>query len=414
MSAEVFVHVARSRTNKPKSEQHALFVAPEMKLLEEPSAFLDHLMRSTPSTATLRNNAFALSYWHNFCLAVDEDWRHASLDDLIDYKVALETSVSPQTGRRRTTGTVEQYLGPVVEFYDYARSKGWYSGDIQKEVAPRRGRPARSDALAHTRKGAIPTKRRSPVATRSRDSGTMIKPLAIGELRKLLDVLGSPPSEAESSNSGRDRLMVDWLWATGLRVSELLSLEVRQFLSISLDDAGPWSHFPVTVIGKGNKRRRIAVPTWLIEETLAYIRVERAQHVAKYDASNSPGKLFVGKGGSTRCGEPITVRRVEAVLAAAYLAAGLSRYEERFNPDNGRTTLALVPSHCVHDLRHTYAVLTYHAEVANGNNEPWKKIQSQLGHASLATTTGIYLEYVNAHNEFRHASVRDLIGLPRQ
>jgi len=61
----------------------------------------------------------------------------------------------------------------------------------------------------------------------------------------------------------------------------------------------------------------------------------------------------------------------------------------------GKSVNSKKAMHCVHDLRHTYAVLTYHAEVMNGNVEPWKKIQAQLGHKSLQTTIDTYLRYVS-------------------
>ena len=414
MGSEVFVHVVRSQNGKLKGGQHALFVGPKMTLLEEATEFLYHIERGTSSVATVRNNAFALRYWYNFCLGSNEDWRHSSLDDLIDYRVALETTISRQTRRYRTASTVEQYLLAVVEFYDYARSKRWYSGDIRKKEIAHHTPSTQSLLSRTTTKGAAPSKRVSPVRKRRDDSGTIIKPLAIKELRALLDAIGPSPSDAGPGSCVRDRLMVDWAWATGLRVSELIFLEVRQFKRRSFDDDAIWSHVPISIMGKGNKRRRISVPMWLIHETLLYINGERKRCVSKVPQADRPTRLFVAKWVSSRAGQPIAVRRIEAMLASAYRQAGLTELVEEIDPDTRRRAIVEKPAHCVHDLRHTYAVLTYHAEVANGNSEPWKKIQSQLGHASLATTTGIYLEYVNAHNEFRNASVRDLIGLARR
>jgi integrase len=55
----------------------------------------------------------------------------------------------------------------------------------------------------------------------------------------------------------------------------------------------------------------------------------------------------------------------------------------------------LVPRHRYHDLRHTYALWTYHALVEQGISEPWKIIQSLLGHAHLSTTLDTYLRVVN-------------------
>jgi integrase len=48
----------------------------------------------------------------------------------------------------------------------------------------------------------------------------------------------------------------------------------------------------------------------------------------------------------------------------------------------------------------------------NGNPEPWKKIQAQLGHAHLQTTIDVYLSYVEIFNESPGLiDVRRMIGL---
>lgn len=81
-------------------------------------------------------------------------------------------------------------------------------------------------------------------------------------------------------------------------------------------------------------------------------------------------------------------------------------------PLTGKRLLSQVPKHSVHDLRHTYAVLTYHAERANGNAEPWKKIQAQLGHAHLQTTVDIYLSHVEIFTDQPGLlDVRGMLGL---
>ena len=52
-----------------------------------------------------------------------------------------------------------------------------------------------------------------------------------------------------------------------------------------------------------------------------------------------------------------------------------------------------------HDLRHTAAVLIYYAESATGNPEPWKKVQTPLGHKNLQTTIDTYLHHVEIFGE---------------
>ena len=53
----------------------------------------------------------------------------------------------------------------------------------------------------------------------------------------------------------------------------------------------------------------------------------------------------------------------------------------------------------MHDLRHTYAVWSYHILKSLGDPEPWKSIQIQLGHKHIDTTINTYLKYVSLLDE---------------
>lgn len=411
---EVVVHKIRSNNQFQRVGEHALFLSPAMKLVEQPSSFLAHRAKRSPSATTNRNSAYALSYWLNFCKAADIDWENAAVDELFDYKTVLETTVSHQTGAYRSEGTVSQYVGAVVEFYDFAFGRSWYCGDIRKTETPRRAVNPDGDPLAHIRRsGGLSPKKLSPIGRKQNRSGTMIKPLSVASLRRLLTAIGPASGDAPEGTSVRNRLIADWGWAVGLRISEMLSLEAAQFSCFVVEKENPWVHFSIQILGKGNKFRRVSVPSWLIEDTQAYIRGERASCVNLGRTRDTEEKLFVSSANSTSPGSSITPRRVEAIFEKAYLRANLFTDICRIDPLTNLSSHRQVPSHCVHDLRHTFAVLTYHAEVAQGNCEPWKKIQAQLGHSSLKTTIDIYLEYVNAHDDFRHASVRDLVGLAR-
>ncbi|GAA0429874.1 hypothetical protein GCM10009094_38110 [Massilia aurea] len=91
---------------------------------------------------------------------------------------------------------------------------------------------------------------------------------------------------------------------------------------------------------------------------------------------------------------------------------GLVDTVKKKDPMTNEVFLDKVPKHSIHDLRHSYAVLTYHAERLNGNPEPWKKIQAQLGHENLKTTIGTYLRYVEIFNDQPGMTdVRRMLGL---
>ena len=89
--------------------------------------------------------------------------------------------------------------------------------------------------------------------------------------------------------------------------------------------------------------------------------------------------------------------------------AGLVEIVERLDPYTGKQYTTTRPKHSFHDLRHTYAVITYHLEKQNGNSEPWKKIQSILGHKNLSTTMDIYLDQVNAFDTGPSVDYRSIL-----
>jgi integrase len=411
---EIVVHSVRSPAPGVKVGDKAIFAYPEMRLLEEPTSYLRHLAQRSILPNTLRNNAYALAYWINFCDAANIDCEHADVEELIDYRTVLQSTESTQTGRIRTASTVAQYLGAVVDFYDHKFRRGTYNGTIRKSDAPRPSRTLDNDALAHIHRGPRMKYLKSPVPIKNPQFGTMIKPLSIPSLRRLLEAIGPTASDAAPEASVRNRLIADWAWAVGLRISEILHLQHLQFRKIKPRENAPWAHVPIEVLGKGNKRRRVAVPNWLINDTQLYIDRQRSSCVKASKFHSDFDALFVGDIDSPRPGYPIGPRRVEAIFSKTFLEIGCCKVVEVHEETSSSKALRTIPTHCFHDLRHTYAVLTYHAEVQQGNAEPWKKIQAQLGHASMTTTVDVYLQYVNGHNDFRHASLRDLIGLRRQ
>ncbi len=139
----------------------------------------------------------------------------------------------------------------------------------------------------------------------------------------------------------RDRALFDFLYATGLRVGEAVSLRVR--------DVDP-DRREVRVLGKGNKERVVPVPSQALESLRAYL-----------DAREQPGllaePLFLNARG-TALGD----RGVRGILRKRLLALGVPR---RASP---------------HTLRHSYATHLLDADV------DLRSIPELLGHSRLSTT----------------------------
>ncbi len=139
----------------------------------------------------------------------------------------------------------------------------------------------------------------------------------------------------------RDRALFDFLYATGLRVGEAVSLRVR--------DLDP-ERREVRVLGKGDKERVVPVPSQALEALCAYLA-----------ARERPGLLAEALFLNAR-GGALSDRGVRGVLRDRLLALGVSR---RASP---------------HTLRHSYATHLLDADA------DLRSIQELLGHSRLSTT----------------------------
>lgn len=141
----------------------------------------------------------------------------------------------------------------------------------------------------------------------------------------------------------RDKLILDLFYATGIRLSELITLKENQ---IDLRSR------VIKVLGKRNKERVIPFSKNLVNNIREYI-VERDKEIPKKDH----GYLFVTRNGSP-CYPMLVYRTVKKYLS-------LHTSAEKLSP---------------HVLRHTYAthLLNKGAEI--------NAVKDLLGHSSLAAT----------------------------
>jgi integrase/recombinase XerC len=140
----------------------------------------------------------------------------------------------------------------------------------------------------------------------------------------------------------RDHAMLELLYSSGLRVSELVSLDLD---AIDLD------MLEATVVGKGNKERRVPVGSRAAESLRSWLEARR-----EIDRGGTRAVFLGAKG------RRVTVRAVQRVVRAAGML-GAARSD--VHP---------------HALRHTCAT-----HMLEGGAD-LRSIQEMLGHASLATT----------------------------
>ena len=138
--------------------------------------------------------------------------------------------------------------------------------------------------------------------------------------------------------SPKSKLIIKFLYSTGLRVSELVNLKLTDF---NLESKEGWVRK-----GKGGKDRFFKLPDSIIPELKNYIST----------LDKSEKQLLPGKQGTT---SPRNIRKIVDV------AAKLAKLDKKVSP---------------HKLRHSYA--THLLE----NGTDIRIIQKLLGHASIGTT----------------------------
>mgnify|MGYP000124412159 CR=1 FL=1 len=155
-------------------------------------------------------------------------------------------------------------------------------------------------------------------------------------------------AQREDPLARRDQAILELLYASGLRVSELTSL--------TLQDISPRSRI-LKIVGKGNKPRLVPYSVRAQEALNEYIQTTRKEILLKNGVEQPTNALFVnGKG------NPLTTRGVEYILKKIDEKAGLN--------------FQLHP----HTLRHTFATHLL------DNGADLRTIQELLGHKSLNTT----------------------------
>lgn len=167
------------------------------------------------------------------------------------------------------------------------------------------------------------------------------KVLSVQEVERLLD-----EPNLGTLDGYRDKTMLELLYATGMRVSELVNVPVK-----NVDMKMQY----VIVMGKGSKERMLPLGRIALHYLEHYLSVVRPQLLhGKPDAA---AELFV-----TGWGGPMTRERFYEIIVAYGKSAGISK---RVTP---------------HMLRHSFAT-----HLLN-NGTDLRIVQELLGHADISTT----------------------------
>ncbi|MBA7596486.1 Tyrosine recombinase XerC [subsurface metagenome] len=271
----------------------------------------------------------------------------AVFNKYINYLEA-ERNASPYTVRNYTTDLLDFFqflkakgIGSLKEvnrhtlrdYLSHLMEKGFVKASIARKLSA-----IRSFYRYLLREEIIST---SPVATTSSPKLDRRLPsfLTIEEINRLLEA-----PDSSTPQGLRDRALMELLYASGLRVSELVSINLEQ---VNLDTN------EIRVWGKGSKERVVLIGKPAARALTAYLNQGRPRLLGK-KRSNA---LFLN-----RYGKRLIERRVQRILEKYTNIAGIGK---RVYP---------------HMLRHTFAT-----HLLDGGAD-LRVVQELLGHASLSST----------------------------
>lgn len=254
-----------------------------------------------------------LRAWARYVGHAGVDPRAASPEDVTEYLDRLRSGSAP-FGRRFAPTTVARMLVAVRSFHRYLVAEGHLSSDPTAAVGtPKKPRP-------------VP------------------RAISVRAVERLLEV---PP--ADDLLGRRDRAILETLYGAGLRISELVGLDV--------DDVDLGSGTILVRSGKGSKSRRVPIGRAARRALGDYLGVARPELLLRGAGRGASGATFLNARGGR-----LSRQGCWKILKGHARVAGLG---EVVSP---------------HTLRHSFAthMLDAGADI--------RVVQELLGHASLATT----------------------------
>lgn len=222
----------------------------------------------------------------------------------------------------------------VRDFLAHLHGKNYCKSTIARKLAT-----LRSFYKFLARRGRIENNPVSGIRTPKQDK-RLPKCLDIGEIERLF-------SQCDTTTvlGARDRSILETLYSTGIRVSELVALNISD---VDLGSS------VILVRGKGKKERVIPISPGAVRAILHYLDLRRSM---SNNPKHDPEALFINKHG-----QRLSTRSVRRKLDKYLLDAGLD--------------LSVSP----HTLRHSFA--THMLQ----NGADLRSVQEMLGHQSLSTT----------------------------
>lgn len=263
--------------------------------------------------------------------------------------------------RNLSENTVDAYRRDVAEFLAHfklpsasglerittAELTGYFKMLLDKKISiAARSRGRKLSAIRMFYRHLVAQKHVNADPTQNMENPAAAKYLPKVLNPKQVDALLARPDQGAKEGL-RDAAMLELLYSTGMRVSELVGVKI-----VNLNMTGGY----LTTMGKGSKERVIPLGERALEVVRRYIEKARPLYVKK----TNPEALFL-----TRLGKPMTRQMFWRIIKKYAASAGIAT---QISP---------------HVLRHSFAthLLEHGADL--------RAVQMMLGHSSM-TTTQIY------------------------
>lgn len=269
------------------------------------------------------------------------------IDDAIDLffqYLTVEKGVQPQT--------IQAYANDLKQFFKSFKNKESVDDLLVSDLTDFikiQNRQSRANATILRRLSStkhfyrfLEKEKLLPDSVPKIDSPRAIKKLPVSlSVEEVESLLEAP--DLDKAEGLRDRAMLEVMYSSGLRVSELIKLERSQVNFI---------HGIVTIYGKGNRERRVPIGEYALEYLVKYIEDARVKNVGK----NS---------------KYVFLNRYGKELSRQYFFRQVKKYA---------TYAGIKEDVSPHTLRHSFAthMLDRGAEL--------RAVQEMLGHQNIATT----------------------------
>lgn len=347
------------------------------KVIEPVLHFISDTHRKCSNTDNARCDD--LKDWFIYLDEFSICWTDAENQELRQYQLIMQKTISARH-EPYSDKTIGRRTATILKFYRYWSGKGVYKGTIEITKDRYGHLSIDSNPLAHLGTG----KNKKSSAYEGIDQAD-VGPISVMTPKAWREI-----SERLGDISSAKRLIWEVCLQTGMRIHETLALKKYQLQVLTPNPDMPNAVQSIQVTGKGARRRNILIPNWLIDQLNMYIAHERDRAVKDRLGGDSK-TLFLNSGARPHVGNPVSQRTALRQFNMAVISAGYTCMAEKINPENGEIYYTSRARYTGHSTRHTFAIWTYYSRKNNGDSEPWKYIQTRLGHKNLQTTFDTYL-----------------------